>query len=982
MPENLPGDLPEPFRVAKILVPILPESVVDELVFEDSPNNGLGFAAIAPAHLDGPRPVSAPQERDGEANLRLPDAAGILLDDEEPGAPRKTGRPNHGQGRQIPPSLFEDGGGYLTEGESHVSSVTGLERALRTEEDAPPGALSMALSSIGMNIKLIRPLGRKEGRTFGTYPTASTSRMLQGDLDPAGCLMQYTEPPDLGKGPEGSRHQESPFHALFASSRDGIFFADLEGRILRANPAYVGMLGYSPSEIILLTDHQLTPPRWHELELGTIREQILVRGYSDEYEKEYIRKDGSVLPVSLRAWLTRDEAGNPTGMWGIVRDITERKRADLASMANLKFLSTLIDTIPSPLFFKDAESRYMGCNAAFEAYLGRPRDQIIGRTVYDIAPKELADVYRKQDQALLDDPRVQIYEARVKYADGTLHDVVFHKAVFKDPDGKAAGLVGVMLDITERKLAEQRLADTLEMNQKLIGAAPIGVAVYQASSGQCVAANEALASIVGATADQVTHQNFREIGSWKPSGMLEAAERALLQGEEQTLETQLTTTFGKGIWASIIFTTFISGGEKHLLMLLSDVTEGQRAKEALQRSETKYRVLAENLSEGLVMTDAADRFVYCNPRIRRMLGYEEPDMLGRTFLELVFDQDKALLQETLERRQGGLGDLCEVRFRRRDGLLLHALFSASPLLDDRGEFLGTVAAFTDITDRRNLEMRLRQAQKLEAVGRLAAGIAHEINTPAQFVSDNLNFLKDSLGHVFEILPALRAVVAALNSLPGHEEAVATINHALEAADLDYLAKEAPSAFGQAIEGVSRITTVVRALKDFAHPEMLDKSMTDINRALMTTLAVARNEYASIADVETELGDIPPLECYLSELNQVFLSLVVNAAEAIRESVAETGAKGIIRVRSLQEGNRVRIDFEDTGGGIPEIIRDKIFDPFFTTKAVGRGSGQGLAIARSIVVEKHRGTLTFTSEPGKGTTFTILLPVGESNGSES
>jgi signal transduction histidine kinase len=193
-------------------------------------------------------------------------------------------------------------------------------------------------------------------------------------------------------------------------------------------------------------------------------------------------------------------------------------------------------------------------------------------------------------------------------------------------------------------------------------------------------------------------------------------------------------------------------------------------------------------------------------------------------------------------------------------------------------------------------------------------------------------------------------------------------------DVDYLMEEIPKAIEQSLDGVTRVATLVRAMKDFAHPEAKEKAAADINEALRSTLVVARNELKYVADVETDLGSVPPVICNIGELNQVFLNLLVNAAHAIAEAKKLTGAKGLIRVRTWTEANAVLISVSDTGSGIPENIRDKVFNPFFTTKAIGRGTGQGLAIARSIVVEMHGGTLTFKSAIGKGTTFYVRLPL--------
>ena len=280
----------------------------------------------------------------------------------------------------------------------------------------------------------------------------------------------------------------------------------------------------------------------------------------------------------------------------------------------------------------------------------------------------------------------------------------------------------------------------------------------------------------------------------------------------------------------------------------------------------------------------------------------------------------------------------------------------------------------EIVQREKMELELRLAQKLEAVGQLASGIAHEINTPIQYVGDSLHFLRSAFTDLADLLAVYQALWQSFSQTPQGADWQAKVQDAEDAADLDYLREHVPQAFDRTLEGVGRVAGIVRAMKEFAHPDQREQSSADLNKALLNTLTVARNEYKYVADLETDLGELPPVQCYLSDLNQVFLNLVVNAAHAIGEVIGDRGQKGRITLRSRDLGERVEIAIADTGGGVPEAIRERIFDPFFTTKPVGQGTGQGLAIARSIVVDKHRGSLTFTSVAGQGTTFYIRLPV--------
>jgi signal transduction histidine kinase len=282
----------------------------------------------------------------------------------------------------------------------------------------------------------------------------------------------------------------------------------------------------------------------------------------------------------------------------------------------------------------------------------------------------------------------------------------------------------------------------------------------------------------------------------------------------------------------------------------------------------------------------------------------------------------------------------------------------------------------DVTELRRLERELAAAQKLESVGRLAAGVAHEINTPVQYVSDNVEFVRTAMADVAAVVHAYRSLNQAVESDADVAAAVQLVGEAEAAADLDFVMENAPRVLDGALEGLRRIATIVQSMKEFAHPDQAEKSSADLNQAIRSTLVIAKNEYKYVAELVTELADLPLVPCYLGEINQVVLNLLVNASHAISDVVKDSGNLGKITVRTRLDGNEVEISIADTGAGIPETARDKIFDPFFTTKEVGKGTGQGLAIAYSVIVKKHAGTLRFETECGKGTTFFIRLPVGE------
>ncbi len=259
----------------------------------------------------------------------------------------------------------------------------------------------------------------------------------------------------------------------------------------------------------------------------------------------------------------------------------------------------------------------------------------------------------------------------------------------------------------------------------------------------------------------------------------------------------------------------------------------------------------------------------------------------------------------------------------------------------------------EVGARQRVELELRQAQKLEAIGRLASGVAHEINTPMQFIGDNLQFVTDG---VSELLALSRSAPA----------------DAADAADLPYLQENMPSALEHAADGVRRVAAIVKSMKQFAHSGEATVTALDMNEAIENTLLIAAHEYKLVAAVETQLGALRPVECRAGEIAQVLLNLVVNAAHAIADTVGSTGQRGRITITSALVDCEVVVQIADTGGGIPEAIRQRIFEPFFTTKEVGRGTGQGLAISRA-VIERHGGKLSFTTELGVGSTFEVRLP---------
>lgn len=401
-----------------------------------------------------------------------------------------------------------------------------------------------------------------------------------------------------------------------------------------------------------------------------------------------------------------------------------------------------------------------------------------------------------------------------------------------------------------------------------------------------------------------------------------------------------------------------------------------------ERTELSLRLLesaCNQIADALVITSGSGGIVYANPTFVELTGCTA-DELSRRPLEPCFaTANRAFavqpvppgLTESLTAARSGSASVVELHLRRSDGGVCILDCHTAPIRAVDSSVIAVAIVLRDITERRRLETERSQGQKMESVGQLAAGVAHEINTPIQFIGDNLRFIGDALRDAFTVID----VASALRATVGDRQTAAAYDAAITAADLVYLRDELPKAVSQGIEGVDQVATIVKALKEFSHPGNSTLQTVDLRKSIESTLKVAYNEYKYVADLITDFApDLPLVECVAGEINQVVLNLVVNASHAIDDMIKAGGARGTITVGACVVAGEIAITISDTGGGIPEAIRSRIFDPFFTTKAVGKGTGQGLFIAHEIIVKHHHGHIAVHSEVGKGTTFTLTLPL--------
>ena len=418
---------------------------------------------------------------------------------------------------------------------------------------------------------------------------------------------------------------------------------------------------------------------------------------------------------------------------------------------------------------------------------------------------------------------------------------------------------------------------------------------------------------------------------------------------------------------------------------IEDMQEAIESRAAeLAKSEERFRLIAENAGDLIAVWDGEGTRIYSSPSYEKVLGFPPAEWSGTPPCTRIHPDDQEGVRQAVQAAVGtGAGQVIEHRIQHSDGSWRVLESHVSPVRGMRGEAGHLVAVARDITqrkkqeeERRQMELQLRHAQKMESIGQLAAGIAHEINTPTQYIGDNTQFVQEGFQEICVLLGAHGRLLEAAKRGAVTPELVAEVDAAAVAADVAYLSVEIPKAIAQSIQGVQRVSKIVGAMKDFSHPGSTEKSAIDLNRAIESTLTVATNEWRYVAEMVTDFDPALPLvPCLPGEFNQVILNMVVNASHAIADVVGDgSRGKGKISVSPRTRGESVEIRIGDTGSGIPEEIRRKIFDPFFTTKGVGKGTGQGLAIAHSVVADKHGGHIELESEVGKGSTFVILLPL--------
>ncbi len=430
----------------------------------------------------------------------------------------------------------------------------------------------------------------------------------------------------------------------------------------------------------------------------------------------------------------------------------------------------------------------------------------------------------------------------------------------------------------------------------------------------------------------------------------------------------------------------VTGAVQFVTVTARDVTEEKALSISLRASEDRFRSLVSNMPGAVSRRAIDDAWTaeFVSGGIEAITGYPSDAFVdgSQSLAALVHPDDIDRIKLAMgrsARRAESFGS--SYRIVHRDGEIRWVNEQGRVMWNNDHSTCWLDATMTDVTERKRLEAErermegeVRVSHKLEAVGQLAAGIAHEINTPMQYLADSVRFARTSYDAMSDLIDGYRRVALDCAEPVKRGDVEKVLDDLADEADLEYIAERVPAAFGRAFDGIERVSSIVRAMKTFSHTSQVEKAPADINESLRTALIVTTNEYKYVADVETEFEhDLPLVTCNIGELDQVFVNLLVNAGHAVTAAVLGT-ERGVIRVTTHRNGDEVVITIGDSGCGIPASLRERVFEPFFTTKEVGKGTGLGLALARATVVDPHPCLHTLQSEEGNGTTFSIRLPI--------
>jgi two-component system, NtrC family, sensor kinase len=697
---------------------------------------------------------------------------------------------------------------------------------------------------------------------------------------------------------------------------------------------------------------------------------------------------------------------NPPGqsccITGTIFDITERHQAQEKLRQSEETNRTILNATLESVFLIDPDGQILLANAECARHYKTTPDEMKGKNIFSFIDAKLAEMEQEIVRSVLTERKSFTFEFELK---GTYYLVNLYP-IFNH-QGEVERIAIYSRDITEGKLAEARLKESEERFRTFIEDAPLAIAITRNELYSYV--NKEFLHIFGyASSDEVIGSYFYNIYPEELRDTVRSMNAAWLQGTSAPYKNERICLKKDGTRFDVnvdLDKINLKEGPA-IIAFYQDITERKKSEQELIKSKENLEDLVQELTtvqnllatekellsttlmsigEVVVVTDAEGFITLFNHAAETITGYSLDEALEKPLNaifqlcdsssnEMIQDIIHALLKMDNVQKNGGNYRAPALITRSGKRILISG--SISPLLLSQNEIVGYVIVFQDITEKLKFESQTILSQKMAAIGQLAAGIAHEINTPIQYIGDNLKYLEKGFIKRSEMLAVYHLTLTDHLGKPIEQADLDQIEELNNQKKIKRYNEEIPKAIAESLEGVERVRKIVLAMREFSHPSAKEMKPSDINHGIETTITISRNEWKYYAEMQTDLApNLPLVNCQIDEINQVVLNMIVNAAQAIQEKTGDNpDHKEIIFISTRQDKNQVQIIIRDTGPGIPPKIRERIFDPFFTTKGVGKGTGQGLSLAHNIIVNKHHGKISVDSEPGKGTTFTIQLPI--------
>ncbi|NDV24288.1 PAS domain S-box protein [Desulfovibrio sp. JC022] len=796
--------------------------------------------------------------------------------------------------------------------------------------------------------------------------------------------------------------------AVLSSIDEAILWTDDKGKAKWCNDSFARLIGLKRIFIMgkpviemfpLCQREQELPPEAHPLSVA-LRNQSSQQG-------NYTFGSGNI-PFVVKVQYLQSLEGPPTTII-IARDSSKEKE-----LAEYRIQGAALSAAADAIVILDNLGRVHWINKAFTSMTGYRFDEVYGKTLKVLKSGKQPPAFYKELWSTILAGKSWTGELINRRKNGEMYYEEQTITPVMDANGKVSNFIAIKSDITEKKLAQKSLEDR-EAKLSALFNGVIDAIITADSTGKILTINPAAEKIFGYDSGELVGKNVRVLvppelranhdrfirrylkkGIAKILGIGREAEAVRKDGSRFPIDLSINEIRTPD---AVMFTAIVRDiserkeQERQLRMLNEqleqlvdertadltrkteeltvEVAERKKAETEIRQNRELLRSLLDGISAAFLIIDLEKRTIAeTNEVAENMFGLSRGKILGRNCDRIFADQGQYL--EEICPRSYETESIRETIILDNDGHTLPVTRHVLPITIGSRPHLAVI--LFDISERKNLERKLEMARKLESIGRLASGIAHEINTPIQYVGNSVLFQKEAFADFLKIHKMDSRILDECRKSGLFPDLLKKRDRVAEDEDLEFLVDEIPQSCDRAQEGVSRVAGIVQAMKDFSHPGQQKKQPANINNLITNTATVSRNEWKYFAEIDMQLGDIPLVNCFQGNINQVLLNMIVNAAHAIKDKYEGTGQTGTIVVSTYLDGDEVLISISDDGTGIPESVKDKIFEPFFTTKKVGEGSGQGLAIAHDIIVAKHGGTIDLESTQDEGTTFTIKLPL--------